>query len=240
MDVRDARTRLIVPALPGPGASLRLSPEETSHARARRLSVGQSVVLLDGSGREARATVVRSSKGEAIVEVEEVSRAARPDPPICLVTCGLRAERLAWLVEKGTELGISRVVLVVSDRTQSFRASPRALPRLESVARSAAKQSRRADWPTFSGPMALSRALEEEEAAHRLFLDFAGDPFPRRLAPGASALVVGPEGGWTDSERNEAAGRGWKRVTLPAGSLRAETAALASIVLLRAAFEAAR
>lgn len=240
MDVRDARTRLIVSALPEPGASLRLSREEAAHARALRLSVGQSVVLLDGSGREARATVVRSSKGEAIVEVAEVSHAARPDPPISLVTCGLRAERLAWLVEKATELGISRVVLVVSDRTQSFRASPRALPRLESVARAAAKQSGRADWPTFSGPMSLSRALEEEEAAHRLFLDFAGDRFPGRLAPGASALAVGPEGGWTDSERSEAADRGWKRVTLPAGSLRAETAALASIVLLRAAFEAAR
>lgn len=240
MDVHDARTRLIVSALPQPGATVRLSREEAAHARALRLSVGQSVVLLDGSGREARATVVRLAKEETLLEVSGVSLAAPTGSPISLLACGLRAERLAWLVEKGTELGVSRVVLVVSERTQSFRASPRALPRLEGVARAAAKQSGRADWPALSGPIPLSRALEQEEVTHRLFLDFDGDSFPRRLAPDASAIAVGPEGGWTDSERSEAAERGWKRVTLPAGSLRAETAALASLVLLRAALEAAR
>ena len=72
----------------------------------------------------------------------------------------------------------------------------------------------------------------------RLFLDFDGDRFPRRMAAAASALLVGPEGGWTADERERAAHRGWKVVALPAGPLRAETAAIAALVLLRSASEA--
>jgi 16S rRNA (uracil1498-N3)-methyltransferase len=70
-----------------------------------------------------------------------------------------------------------------------------------------------------------------------LFLDFECEPFPGHTPAGASALAVGPEGGWTDAERAGASARGWKPVTLPVGTLRAETAAIAGLVLLRAAMD---
>ena len=237
MDVRDPRARLIVPALGEPGEMLRLSREEATHARARRLGPGDPVMLSDGSGVEAVAEIVRLSKGEAIVRVSEIVPRRSPRAPVTLYLAGLKPERLAWAVEKATELDATRVLIVRTDRTQSFRASAGLVPRLERIARESSKQCGRADWPTISGPVELERVLEEERCAHRLLCDAGGDRFPLRLAALPSALLVGPEGGWTDSEKTEASKHGWKIVSLPAGTLRAETAAIAALTLFHSAVE---
>jgi 16S rRNA (uracil1498-N3)-methyltransferase len=235
--VRDARTRLIVPELPRPGETVSLPAAEAAHARARRLAAGDSVLLIDGSGRSAAAEVVRATRAATVVRVSAVLDSPAASPAISLYVAGLRAERLAWLVEKATELGAARVVLLESARTQSFRAAPSLLPRLERVARAAAKQCGRTDWPAVAGPTPLERALADESSPTRWFLDFDGEPFPESAPVAASALAVGPEGGWTDAERVSASARGWKRVTLAVGTLRAETAAIAGLVLLRAAMD---
>src|SRR5687767_15958033 len=88
-----------------------------------------------------------------------------------------------------------------------------------------------------SGPLSVLSVLEDDRFAHRLFLDFDGARFPRRLSPAPAALLVGPEGGWTAGERDAASKRGWKIVTLPAGRLRAETAVAAALTLVNAARE---
>jgi 16S rRNA (uracil1498-N3)-methyltransferase len=233
--LRDPRARLIVPALAAAGESVRLSPEEVAHAHARRLRVGDSVLLSDGSGRTAVSEIVRLSRSEAIVRVREIVPGLSGGVPVSLYLAGLRPERLAWAVEKATELGAARIVIVASDRTQSFRASAGLLPRLERVARESSKQCERSDWPTVAGPVDLESVLGDESSERRFFLDSEGDRFPRRMAAAPSALLVGPEGGWTDDERERAVKRGWKVVALPAGLLRAETAAIAALVLLRSA-----
>lgn len=236
--MRDARARLIVSVLPRVGETIGLDSEEAAHARARRVAVGDPVVLLDGTGRSAVAQVLRVTRSETLVRVSEVLAAMPGGVAISLGVAGLRSERLAWLVEKATELGVARIAILESGRTQTFRASPRILPRLEKVARAAAKQCERAEWPALSGPVELQRTLEDETSAHRFFLDLDGRPFPRKLVSGSCALLVGPEGGWTDAERKRASDVGWTRVTLPAEKLRAETAAIAAVVLFRAAIEA--
>jgi 16S rRNA (uracil1498-N3)-methyltransferase len=235
--VRDARARLIVGRLPRPGETVSLAPEEAAHARARRIAAGDAVLLLDGTGRSVPGEVVRVTRGEVLARATGVVELSESGPAISLYVAGLRAERLAWVVEKATELGVARVVLVTSARTQSFRSTAAVLPRLERVARAAAKQSERSDWPAVTGPTPLGSALRDEESEARFFLDLDGEPFPRRVLKSSSALLVGPEGGWTDEERNDASDRGWQRVTLPAGKLRAETAVIAALVLLRAAMD---
>jgi 16S rRNA (uracil1498-N3)-methyltransferase len=230
---------LIVAGLPAPGGTVRLSPEEAAHANARRLRVGDAVLLSDGTGRSALSEIVRLSRGEVIARVREIVPGAPGGVPVSLYLAGLRPERLAWAVEKATELGAARVVVVASERTQSFRASAGLVPRLDRVARESSKQCGRPDWPAISGPVDLPGVLESERSRHRLFLDFEGDRFPRRMVAAAAALLVGPEGGWTDDERERAVRHGWKVVALPAGLLRAETAAVAALVLLRFACEAA-
>jgi 16S rRNA (uracil1498-N3)-methyltransferase len=237
MDVRDAPARLIVAALPQPEEVVRLAREEAAHARARRLAAGDRVLLLDGSGRVAAGHVLRVTHAEVLVRASEILEAAPAAPAVALLVAGLRADRLAWLVEKVTELGAARVTIVESGRTQSFRANARLLPRLDRIAREAAKQCERAVWPRVEGPVAFERAIEAEAAPQRFFLDRDGDPFPERLGESETALAVGPEGGWTDSEKNEASSRGWRIVRLPAGKLRAETAAIAGLLLVSAAME---
>src|SRR5262249_34451198 len=153
--------------------------------------------------------------------------------------CGVRPERLDWIAEKATELGASRIVLVVSERVQSFRAHPSRIESMEKVARAAAKQSESGRWPEIAGPVELERALSVW-AANRFLLDPSGAPFPKALEPGGSALLVGPEGGWSEAERSLSLERGWKPVSLPTGKLRTETAAVAGLTMLRSALGPAR
>ncbi len=229
------RARLVVTPLPRVGETARLSPEEAAHARARRLRPGDPVVLLDGSGQEAEAFLTHLDRGGGEVAVDRILPANPPVAPVALFVSGLRAERLAWLAEKATELSAESVTLVASARTQSFRGTAAVLERLERVAREAAKQCESARWPRIEGPLPLERALSERPVSHRLFLDTHGEAFPSELSAGAVALLVGPEGGWTRAERENARAQGWSLVALPAGKLRAETAAVAALILVRAA-----
>ena len=231
------RARLLIAPLPAAGQKARVSKEESAHARARRLRPGDPVVLFDGGGGEALAVVTALDASGAEVLVEELLPARDTASGVALLIAGLRAERLAWLAEKATELSADRLTLVVTARTQSFRASRDALERLERVAREAAKQCEAARWPSISGPIPFAAALLEDPASQRLFLDAEGEPFPSALSARPVILLVGPEGGWTDAERGAARAQGWTPAALPAGKLRAETAAVAAIVLARAARE---
>jgi 16S rRNA (uracil1498-N3)-methyltransferase len=229
--------RLFVERLPGAGESLRLSAPEAAHGRALRLSAGDPVVLFDGSGREALAHVSGVSRAGVEVLAERSLEPAVPGPPLTLYISGVRAQRLAWIAEKATELGTSGIVLLRSERTQSFRAGEALRDRLERVARAAAKQCGAPRWPQIAGPLPIREALARESSTHRLFLDPEGAPFPRALSADAAALAVGPEGGWTAAEAGSARGLGWAATALPAGRLRTETAAIAGLVLARAALE---
>lgn len=236
MDQPQPGARLIVEALPGAGAPCRVEGEEAAHARARRLAAGDAVVLVDGSGREAVGTVARIGRGFVDVDVDAV-RAAEPDAGslLHLLVAAVRSERLSWIAEKATELGAARLTLVASERTQRFRASDALGPRLARVVREAAKQADAARWPAIAGPVALAQAVREERAPTRLILDPGGEPFPARLPASPTALLVGPEGGWTDAELAAALAAGWVATSLAAGKLRAETAAVAALTLARTA-----
>lgn len=236
MDQPDARARLVVEPLPEAGGVSRIGGEEASHAKARRLRAGDAVVLVDGSGREAHGRVLRFARGVVEVAVDSV-RAAEPPahPSVHVLVAAVRSERLAWIAEKATELGASRLTLVVSERTQAFRAREAVSDRLSRVAREAAKQACSARWPAVDGPRPLADVLRAETSPTRLILDPAGEPFPAALAASPAALLVGPEGGWTERELADALAAGWLAVSLAAGKLRAETAAIAGVALAQAA-----
>jgi 16S rRNA (uracil1498-N3)-methyltransferase len=227
--------RFFVERLPAPGQRLRLAAAESAHARVRRLSRGDPVALFDGTGREMLARVRGRARSGVEVLTEEPLERAVPGPALALYVAGVRAERLSWIAEKATELGASRIVLVRAERTQSFRAAEALRDRMTRVARAAAKQCGAAAWPAISGPLPTVEALGAESATHRFLLDPEGRSFPRVLSTGELALAVGPEGGWTPGERAAARDLGWIGVRLPTGRLRAETAAVAGLVLAKAA-----
>ncbi len=214
---------------------MRLPASETAHARARRLSPGDEVLLFDGTGRGASARVVRAPRAGVELCVGRWLDGEGAGPALTILVAGVRTERLAWIAEKATELGATRLLLVRAERSQAFRATEAVRRRLERVAIAAAKQSGTMRAVRIEGPFSLQESLRTQTAAHRLFLDPAGGGFPATLEPGAAALAVGPEGGWTPREVASARRLGWAVTALPAGRLRTETAALAGLTLLRAA-----
>ncbi len=236
MELSLSDPRLVVDSVPEAGDSCRITGDEVAHAHARRLRPGDKVVLIDGTGREAMGHLTRQTRREMDVQVDSVREArSESSPAITLCVAAVRIERLSWIAEKATELGTARVRLVSSERTQRFRARDTLLPRLARLVREAAKQGERATWPEIAGPLPLSELLRTETAGNRLILDPAGEVFPAALPALPTALLVGPEGGWSGAELEQAHGAGWVAVSLPAGILRAETAAIAALVLTRAA-----
>ena len=227
--------RLFVERLPAEGESRRLSAAESAHARARRLSAEDPVVLFDGAGGEAAGRILRVSRAGIEVVAERLLEPRVAGPAMTLYVAAVRADRLSWIAEKATELGAARLVLVRAERTQAFRAPEALARRLERVALSAAKQCGAPRGPRIDGPLPFSEALSLEQARHRILLDPGGEAFPSRLSHGGAALAIGPEGGWTSGEVTTARDLGWTIAGLPAGRLRTETAAIAGLVLLRAA-----
>ena len=193
------------------------------------------MILFDGTGREAAGRVSRRLRGAVEIAAEGTIDAPAGKAGLTIYVAAVRPERLSWMAEKATELEVERFVLIRTERTQGFRAAAAVRDRLERVARAAAKQSSAARLPEISGPEAVADVVAAERAPQRFFLDPEGDPFPGRLVPVPSAIAVGPEGGWTRGELDAGRQHGWRVVALPAGRLRAETAMIAAIVLLRAA-----
>ena len=183
-----------------------------------RLRDGESVTVTDGAGRW-RPCVVAGGSVEPSGDTEEVPAAASP---ITIAVAPPKGDRLDWLVQKCTEIGVDRLVLVQAERSivrwDDERAA-RQLDRLRRIAVEAALQSRRVWLPEISGPA---------PAADILMSALAAEPGGRPLAPGDRTVAVGPEGGWTAAELALAD----DRVSLGDTVLRVETAAVVAATLL--------
>jgi 16S rRNA (uracil1498-N3)-methyltransferase len=216
------------------GAVIDLPEDERRHARARRLRVGSAVRLSDAAGNVASGTVSSFSRGACAVAVGAVDAPrAASGGGVSLYVPAIRLPRLSWLVEKATELGAARVTIVASERAQRDRveSAARSGERLGRVVREAAKQSGQTRLPEVSGPIRFEEAARAATAhASAILLDASGSAFPPAL-PAPLALWIGPEGGWSPGELSTAERGGWMRARLPGAVLRAETAAVAALVL---------
>lgn len=193
--------------------------------RVLRLRPGERVCVSDGAGRWrwCRFGVDGSFELDGDVEVEP-----RPAPTLTVAFAPVKGERPEWVVQKLTELGIDRIIPVVTARSVVRWEGTRAATvheRLARVAREAAAQSRQVHLPDVAPPCTWTELLAAEGPV--LVAEPGGAPPAASRAP----VVVGPEGGFTPDELAVAAGR----VGLPGGILRAETAAVALGVLLSAA-----
>jgi 16S rRNA (uracil1498-N3)-methyltransferase len=163
---------------------------------------------------------------------------------VILCAAIVKFDHFEWMIEKATELGAARIVPVVAARTEKGldRAAHKRLERWRRIGMEASQQSRRAHLPEVSEPVNLTEALAIS-ATHRYALDEnpAAPPLaaalPPRRNPGDSvALLIGPEGGWTEEEREEFTSAGWRPVSLGPLILRAETAAIAALAVIHSAW----
>ena len=205
-----------------------VAPEDRHHlVRVLRLTPGELVIASDGAGS---FTLCRfTGSGPFLEPTGPPMGQTRLAPPITIGFAPVKGDRPEWVAQKLTELGVDRIVPLVADRSVVRWSGPRAeraLERLRRAAREAAAQSRRSWLPEVAEPVTLAVFAREVEAAggHLALAELGGDP-PSLERP---VVAVGPEGGWSDAER-ELCGA---RVGLGDAVLRAETAAVAAGTLL--------
>lgn len=212
-----------------------LRGEEAHHLlHVLRLDVGAEVVLFDGRGRARRAVVAGLSRGAATLDVFEEEPSRESPLPLAVGVALLKADRMALVVQKLTELGVARIFPLVAERgeVRSARAAT-ALDRWRRIALEAAKQSGRSRVPELSDPLDLSGVLDAA-AAETVLLAHPGAREATLPAPPGSVLaLVGPEGGFSPAETAMARERGAKLIGLGPRTLRAETAAIAVATLLQ-------
>ncbi len=214
--------------------------------RVLRLRVGDEIILLDNQGFEYRTTIERLETSAATGRIlEQTACAGEPSIALTLFQCALKGDRMEWVLQKGTELGVSAFVPVISERTVVRPASAieRKYERWHSIVREAAEQCGRGKLPLLLPPLSWQQAVQQanesvrlvpwEEAANTAsFTAIVKDSFGIGQAVRNVSLLIGPEGGISAEEVASAQEFGWRTVTLGPRILRAETAAIVSITAL--------
>ncbi|HIZ00298.1 MAG TPA: 16S rRNA (uracil(1498)-N(3))-methyltransferase [Firmicutes bacterium] len=208
-----------------------LSEEEGRHAKnVLRLAEGDEVTLFDGSGKEYSAVVTRADRqGITVHVVRENVSDREPKTWVFLLIGALKGDKTELVVQKATELGVSRIG-VFSSRYCSAYMNENKLERLNRVAREAAKQCLRASVPRVEYYETLEEALRAgSECVTRLFAcEFLDETEKDLIDTGATVCaVVGSEGGFAEEEYALAQRLGYCGVSLGKRILRAETAAIA-------------
>ncbi len=183
---------------------------------------------------------ITEARGERVVfrAIEPLATVAAA-VHLTLIAAIVKFDRFEWIVEKATELGVERIVPMEAARTEKglFEASRKRAERWRRVARESSQQSRRTSMPEIAPAVRFDACLAEP-ADYRYFMDEAGAPpllsrlQEHRSAADRVAILLGPEGGWTDGERQAATDAGWMPSSLGPLILRAETAAVAALAVV--------
>ncbi|WP_026369929.1 RsmE family RNA methyltransferase [Kallotenue papyrolyticum] len=229
------------------GRTVTIADAALSHqlSHVLRLSAGDRVTLLDNSGWEY-TVVLEQIERDRIDGVIEQRRLATSEPrlKLTLYVPLLRGERFEWVLQKGTELGVSAFVPMVCQRSvidDLAEISPTKLERWERIIREAAEQARRAKLPKLLPAMLFDTACEHAARRATAFVLWEGQgaqslrrllhaatQTPHGTAPFSIALLSGPEGGLTESELATAVMYRLPLASLGPRTLRAETAPLAA------------
>lgn len=245
-------TRVHVDAGLLPGSVVELPRETASHvAKVLRARAGDPLILFNGDGREFDG-VIEAVRGARVSAAVGDGRSVDRESPLAvtLVQCVPRGDRMDFIVQKATELGVARIVPVLSQRSvvrlDPAQAQAKAL-HWRAVAVSACEQCGRNRLPGIEVARPLLNHLGEAAPGDglRLVLEPDAAPWPLAgapVAPGAAAvhaaahIAVGPEGGFAPDELEAFRVAGYRRVGLGPRILRAETAAIAALVWLQTRF----
>ena len=222
------------------GLVLSLPPGAARHVQVLRLQPGDAITLFNGEGGEFSATVTRMGRSDVDVEIGAHDSVEREAPCAVHLLAGITAnERMDWLVEKATELGVASITPLVAERSVLKLKGERADKKLahwQGVAVAAAEQCGRNRVPTIHQAVTLSQWLAQPGlVAERWVLSLApGTQAWAALATNRPAVVVlsGPEGGLAPGEEAAALAAGFQPLTLGPRVLRAETAPLAVLSAL--------
>ena len=214
------------------GRIVSLADQEAHHLlHVMRATTGMEVVLFDGSGQECTATVVKLGRREVELETQRCFFVSREASVHLTMAVALpKGDRQTWLVEKLTELGVARLVPLITEHSVALP-NAKTLDRLHKTVISAAKQCGRNRLLEIADAQSLDALLQQSwENAQRILLHPGRHAHPFSLGGLESqrvVAVVGPEGGLSDQEVSFAITQGWQPLALGARILRIETAAMA-------------
>jgi 16S rRNA (uracil1498-N3)-methyltransferase len=222
------------------GDCLQLTSDQYHYLqRVLRLREGDRFLALNGQGDVWLATIAGNAQAH-LATAASASADFAGQPRIILAAC-LPKQGFDEVVRQVTELGVDEIVPIISDRTL-LRPSPNKLQRWRRIAAEAGEQAERLTVPTVRDPFAWSDWLTAESPNHR-YLCVARQEAPSLLAVclatpiDAIEVAIGPEGGWTETEIDAAIAQGYQLVTLGQSILRAVTASVTALSILRAGFD---
>jgi len=224
-------SRLFVRQPLSEGTSVELDAGQANYlGNVLRLGVKGQLLVFDDISGEWLASITEAGKKRMTLTVERKTREPESIPDVWLAFAPVKRAQIDWLVEKATELGVARLIPVMTRRTVAERVR---LDRLETIAIEAAEQCGRTRVPQIVEPLHLTRFVEKlDPARHFYFADEGGgDAIADAVREGPSVILIGPEGGFTDEERAFIRGAGASAISLGPRILRAETAALAAVAV---------
>ena len=229
--------RFFCPAPLVTGLALSLPAGAARHVQVLRLQPGDVITLFNGEGGEFDATVTRMGRSDVEVEVGVHRAVEREASRAVHLLAGITAnERMDWLVEKATELGVASITPLVAERSVLKLKGERAEKKLahwQGVAVAAAEQCGRNRVPTVHAAVTLSEWLKKAPPGERWVLSLSEGTRPLSEMAGTDTVTVlsGPEGGLSPAEETAALAAGFAPVTLGPRVLRAETAPLAVLAV---------
>ena len=226
--------------------TIMLSAEEARHARdVLRLDRGDEVFVFDGEGREYRCVIADIASRSLTLTVAEEAQPAKPESPLdlTLAVALLKGEKFDLVVQKATELGVTKLVPLITARADVRIREPqdaaRKVERWQRIALEAAKQCGRARLTLVNAPTNLDEFFRSISEVQLKVMFTERDGGSLNVAVESKPdfknviAMVGSEGGWTDEELSQARKHGWQLVTLGGRTLRAETAAIVAATLLQ-------
>jgi 16S rRNA (uracil1498-N3)-methyltransferase len=204
-------------------------PEAQAHymSRVLRMAEGDAVQLFDGSGQEFLGVLLEVGKKRVSVRLDEFFAGQANSTLRIHLGQGLsRGERMDWAIQKATELGVNEITPIISERCEVRLKDERADKRLQhwrQIATSACEQCGRSTVPVIHPPQLLADWLASSDAALKLVLHPVAIPLADHARPPSLALLIGPEGGLSEAEVEQARRGGFQAARFGPRVLRTET-----------------
>ncbi len=229
--------RLHIPHPLSAGAAIAPTLDQSRYlTQVMRLKLGDSLLVFNGADGEWRVTIAEVLKKSLVLRAEEQVRPQTAGPDLELIVAVVKKARVETIVEKAAELGVARVRLAITQRTNVDHVR---LDRLDAIAEEAAEQTGRLDVPPVDDPAKLSAILDGWDPSRRLMFcdETGGAPVATAVTEGGPwAILIGPEGGFSPEEREKLRALPFTTaVALGPRILRADTAAIAAMTLWQAA-----
>ena len=224
------------------GQSITISGEDVHHiVKVLRMKTGDELLLCDGRGAEYSAKITRVNKSDVTAEVKARSKREIRYPLITLGQGLPKSDKMDWIVQKATELGVANIIPLITERTiVKLKDEAKRVARWQKIAREAAMQSNRPDISSIEPVVSYADFLRTLNPEPRTLLllpwEEGTEPIKNifRRISGINRIVVliGPEGGFSAHEAETAHAKGFHLVSLGPNILRTETAAIASLSMI--------